>query len=194
YSAHKLISPAMTAIVKDKNVALDGFILPAHVSSIIGADGYKFLKKFNIPGVIAGFEPLDMLQGILLLVMDVNSGKAGIVNEYNRVVHKRGNKRAQEVMQRIFAPCDSVWRGIGRIPKSGLAIRGEFSDFDAEKRFGVKKVKIPIDRRCLCGEVIKGVKLPEDCRLFRKVCTPDNPKGPCMVSSEGTCGIHFRYK
>ncbi|MBU4487493.1 MAG: hydrogenase formation protein HypD [Candidatus Omnitrophica bacterium] len=194
YSAHKLIPPAMTAILKDKNVALDGFILPAHVSSIIGADGYKFLKKFNIPGVIAGFEPLDMLQGILLLVMDVNSGKAGIVNEYNRVVHKRGNKRAQEVMQRIFAPCDSVWRGIGRIPKSGLAIRGEFSDFDAEKRFGVKKVKIPIDRRCLCGEVIKGVKLPEDCRLFRKVCTPDNPKGPCMVSSEGTCGIHFRYK
>lgn len=194
YSAHKLIPPAMESILSDKDTALDGFILPAHVSSIIGVSGYRFLKRFNMPGVIAGFEPLDMLQGIFLLVKNVNSGGAGIENEYNRVARERGNRKAQEAIRRVFTPCGSIWRGIGKIPASGLAIRGEFSGFDAERRFGIKKAKVSADKRCICGEVIKGVRLPEDCALFRKSCAPDNPKGPCMVSSEGTCGIHYKYR
>jgi len=194
YSGHKLIPPALTAILKDKNVALDGFILPAHVSSIIGADGYKFLRKFKIPGVIAGFEPLDMLEGILMLLGEAKSQKLDIENEYMRVVKKSGNKVAQSVLKKVFVVSGAAWRGIGEIPKSGLAIRSEFKEFDAQAHFGIKERKMPVNRYCLCGEVIKGVKMPEDCRLFRKVCTPDNPKGPCMVSSEGTCGIHFKYK
>jgi len=194
YSAHKIIPPAMKALLNDKNVALDGFILPAHVSSIIGEDGYKFLSKFGIPGVIAGFEPLDMLEGILMLVRERREGKSEIENEYKRAVKKSGNKIAQGVLKRVFVPEDAVWRGIGRIRRSGLAIRDGFKEFDARTRFGIKEKKTAVNRCCLCGEVIKGVKMPEDCRLFVRVCKPDNPKGPCMVSSEGTCGIHYRYK
>ena len=194
YSAHKIIPPAMEALLKDENVALDGFILPAHVSSIIGADGYKFLKKFKIPGVIAGFEPLDMLEGILMLLREVKSGRAEIENEYTRVVKKAGNKVAQAVLKKVFIVSDAAWRGIGEIPKSGLAIRKEFSAYDAEKKFGIRRKKVAINKYCLCGEVIKGVKVPEDCKLFAKACNPENPKGPCMVSSEGTCGIHYKYR
>ncbi len=194
YSAHKTIPPAMKAVLKDKNTALDGFILPAHVSSIIGADGYKFLKKFNIPGVIAGFEPLDMLEGILILLREVKSGKAGIRNEYTRAVRKSGNKTAQGMLKKVFIPVRAVWRGIGSIPNSGLAIREEFSAYDAEKRFGIKPAKAAVNRYCLCGEVIKGVKTPEECILFAKSCAPETPKGPCMVSNEGICGIHYKYK
>ena len=194
YSAHKAIPPAMEAILKDKNVALDGFILPAHVSSIIGADGYKFLKKFKIPGVIAGFEPLDMLEGILMLIREVKSGSAEIGNEYTRAVKRGGNKIAQNVLKKVFIASDASWRGIGEIPKSGLAIRKEFSAYDAEKRFSIRNKKVSVNRYCLCGEVIKGVKMPSDCELFAKSCNPENPKGPCMVSSEGTCGIHYKYR
>lgn len=194
YSAHKLIPPAMEAILRDKNVALDGFILPAHVSSIIGSDGYRFLKKFGIPGVIAGFEPLDMLEGILMLLREAKAGKTEIENEYTRVVKKGGNKTAQAVLKKVFAVSDAAWRGIGEIPKSGLAIRKEFSAYDAEKHFNIRPNKTAVNKHCLCGEVIKGVKKPEDCRLFAKSCNPENPKGPCMVSSEGACGIHYRYR
>jgi len=194
YSAHKIIPPAMEAILKDKNVALDGFILPAHVSSIIGADGYKFLHKFKIPGVIAGFEPLDMLEGIVMLLREVKSGRAEIENEYTRGVKKSGNKVAQVVLKKVFVSTYAVWRGIGEIPKSGLAIRKEFAAYDAEKHFGIRRKKAAVNKYCLCGEVIKGVKMPEDCKLFAKSCNPENPKGPCMVSSEGTCGIHYKYK
>lgn len=193
YSAHKLIPPAMKSILQGKDAALDGFILPAHVSSIIGADAYKFLKKFDTPGVIAGFEPLDMLQGILMLVRQVRSGTAEVENQYERGVRNEGNRKAQIILKKVFTVCDSAWRGLGDIPQSGLAIRDEFEDFDAEKRFKIKKAKVPVDKHCLCGEVLKGLKLPADCKLFRKTCTPEDPKGPCMVSSEGTCSIHYKY-
>jgi hydrogenase expression/formation protein HypD len=194
YSAHKLIPPAMKGILESKDVALDGFVLPAHVSSIIGANAYRFLKKFGLPGVVAGFEPLDMLQGILMLVRQSRSGKTEIENQYNRVVTNAGNKKAQLILEKVFQPCNAAWRGLGDIPGSGLAIKSEFKDFDAEKRFKLKKVKTIVPKYCLCGEVIKGIKMPEDCRLFSKACTPDNPKGPCMVSSEGTCSIHYKYR
>lgn len=194
YSAHKIIPPAMEAILRDKNTALDGFILPAHVSSIIGADGYKFLQKFKIPGVIAGFEPLDMLEGILMLLGAVKSAAAEIENEYTRGVKKSGNKIAQAVLKKVFVTACAAWRGIGEIPKSGLAIRKEFAAYDAEKHFSIRRKKVIVNKYCLCGEVIKGVKAPEDCKLFAKSCNPENPKGPCMVSSEGACGIHYRYK
>lgn len=194
YSAHKIIPPAMEAILKDKNVALDGFILPAHVSSIIGANGYKFLRKFKTPGVIAGFEPLDMLEGILMLLREVKSGRAEIENEYARVVKKAGNKTAQAVLKKVFVSTSAMWRGIGEIPESGLAIRKEFAAYDAEKYFDIRRKREAVNKYCLCGEVIKGVKTPEDCKLFAKSCNPENPKGPCMVSGEGTCGVHYRYK
>lgn len=194
YSAHKLIPPAMKGILESKDVALDGFILPAHVSSIIGANAYRFLKKFGLPGVVAGFEPLDMLQGILMLVRQAKSGKSEIENQYNRVVTNTGNKKAQLILRKVFRPCDAAWRGLGDIPGSGLAIRKELASFNAEKRFKLKKVEAAVPKYCLCGDVIKGLKMPEDCKLFCKVCTPENPKGPCMVSSEGTCSIHYKYK
>ncbi len=196
YSAHKLIPPALKILLKDPDVCVDGFILPAHVSTIIGADPYDFLKKLKVPSVIAGFEPLDMLQGIAMLLNQLKSKRPKVEVQYNRVVKKGGNKKAQRVLKKVFRTSDSTWRGIGNIPRSGLRIANEFSSFDAEKHFNIKKTTSPseYEKHCLCGEILKGKNIPPDCRLFAKVCTPEDPKGPCMVSSEGSCSIHYKYK
>jgi len=195
YSAHKLIPPALKQLLKDSDIRIDGFILPAHVSTIIGLTPYQFLEKFNIPGVIAGFEPLDMLQGIAMLLNQLKSGKRGIEVQYDRVVKKEGNKKAQRVLKKVFKVSDAKWRGLGDIPRSGLKLRGEFRDFDAERRFKIKNARpyLRSERYCICGEILKGKNKPKDCKLFAKVCTPDDPKGPCMVSSEGSCSIYYKY-
>ncbi len=195
YSAHKLIPPALKCLLKDSEACIDGFILPAHVSTIIGADAYDFLKRFNVPCVIAGFEPLDMLQGIAMLLNQLKSKRPKVEVQYNRVVKKAGNKKAQRVLKKVFRVSDSIWRGIGNIPRSGLKIANEFSSFDAEKHFNIKRVTSSpgYEKHCLCGEILKGKNIPPDCRLFAKICTPEDPKGPCMVSSEGSCSIHYKY-
>lgn len=196
YSGHKFIPPAIKALLRDSDIRIDGFILPGHVSAVIGANAYSFLERFSIPGVIAGFEPLDMLQGIVMLLHQLKSGRPKVEIQYDRVVKREGNKKAQYILNKVFTVCDSRWRGLGNIPRSGLKLRSGFRDFDAEGHFKIESVKYSLkgERNCLCGEVIKGKNTPEDCKLFAKVCTPESPKGPCMVSSEGTCGIYYRYK
>lgn len=196
YPGHKLIPPALKQLVGDSNLRIDGFILPAHVSAIIGREPYQFLEKLEIPGVIAGFEPLDMLQGIAMLLDQLKSGKAKIEVQYDRVVKRKGNKKAQHILEKIFTVSSARWRGLGDIPRSGLKLRREFKEFDAERYFKIKTARpaLKTKKYCFCGEILKGKNTPEDCRLFAKVCTPENPKGPCMVSSEGSCSIHYKYR
>jgi len=196
YSAHKLIPPAIKKLLADSDVRMDGFILPAHVSTIIGQDAYRFLERFNIPAVIAGFEPLDMLQGIAMLLHQLKYGKPKIEIQYDRVVKREGNKKAQYILKEIFTVSDSVWRGLGNIPQSGLKLKHKFRSFDAENNFKIKNAKPSLRdaKNCICGEVLKGKKAPWDCKLFAKICMPENPKGPCMVSSEGSCSIYYKYR
>ena len=188
YSAHKIIPPALRLIEKDNRV--DGFILPGHVSAVIGAKAYGFLKK---PAVISGFEAEDILESILLLLKMITKGKKGIINQYRRAVSNAGNLPAEELMNDVFLESDAVWRGLGRIRKSGLRIKREYYFFDAEKRFGLKERREEKRRGCRCGEVIRGIIEPPECSMFRKVCTPRNPLGPCMVSTEGSCSAYYKY-
>jgi hydrogenase expression/formation protein HypD len=194
YSGHKLIPPALKQLLTDSDICIDGFILPAHVSAIIGQVAYNFLKRFDVPGVIAGFEPLDMLQGIAMLLHQLKSQKPKIEIQYSRAVKKSGNKKAQRILERVFKVSDARWRGLGNIPRSGLKLRREFRDFDAESRFKIKRAPyIKDEKHCLCGEILKGKDTPENCKLFAKACTPESPKGPCMVSSEGSCSVYYKY-
>lgn len=195
-SGHKLIPPALKALIKDRSIKLDGFILPAHVSTIIGSGPYDFIpKRHRVPCVIAGFEPLDILQGIYMLIDQVSKKRPKTEIQYNRVVKPSGNRTAQRIMKDVFEPVDSEWRGLGVIPKSGLAIKRAFSKLDAEKNFKVGSFKGTSGKKgCICGEVLKGSKEPAKCRLFGKVCTPEHPFGPCMVSSEGSCSAAYFYR
>lgn len=196
YSAHKLIPPAIKTLLSAPNVFIDGFILPAHVSTVIGARAYDFLKKFSIPCVIAGFEPLDMLQGVAMLLNQLKSGRPKIEIQYNRAVKREGNRKAQDVLKKVFAVSDVTWRGLGNIPRSGLKLRREFRNFDAEVIFGIKNAKscLKDEKDCICGKILQGRNMPGDCKLFGRVCIPENPKGPCMVSSEGSCSIYYKYR
>ncbi len=194
YSVHKLVPPAMAALLSLGEVKLDGFICPGHVSVVIGSKPYEFIAKdYKIPCVITGFEPIDILQSISMLVKQVENGEAKVEIGYKRGVSSLGNTKAQEVMKKVFEVCDAEWRGIGVIPESGLSLRTNFEGFDASKIFDVDvpPTKEPVG--CSCGEILRGVKLPCDCKLFGKACTPENPVGPCMVSTEGSCAAYYRY-
>jgi hydrogenase expression/formation protein HypD len=194
-SLHKLTPPAMKALMDGGAVNIDGFICPGHVTAIIGAGAYEFLAKdYKSPCVVAGFEPLDVLMGLLMLTRQAEEGRAEIEIEYNRVVSWEGTLMAQEVLNTVFEPCDAIWRGIGSIPLSGLRIKDGFSAFDAEKRFSIKSYAADEPKGCMCGEVLKGIAPPEKCPLFGKACTPEEPVGPCMVSSEGTCAAYYKYR
>ncbi len=194
FSAHKLLPPAMRALLEAREVKLDGFLCPGHVSIIIGAGAYKeVIDKYHVPCVVTGFEPLDILQGISLLVDQIESGRAEIENQYSRVVSTEGNVAARKLIDLIFEPVDSTWRGIGMIEKSGLGFRPDWKKFDATARFSMPEIHVKEHPGCKCGEVLRGVMTPPECGLFRKVCNPQNPKGPCMVSGEGTCGAYYRY-
>ena len=194
YTAHKLIPPAMKQLLKDRGVRIDGFLLPGHVSAIIGTKSYGFLKKRRMPGVVTGFEPLDMLQGMSMLLGQMKAHKAKVQVQYNRVVRREGNRQAQAVLKKVFTVSGARWRGLGNIPVSGLRLREEFGDFDAERCFKLRnKSRVKADVGCICPEVLKGKKTPRECGLFAKTCTPDSPKGPCMVSSEGSCSIYYKY-
>ncbi|WP_435626676.1 hydrogenase formation protein HypD [Candidatus Ferrigenium straubiae] len=176
-------------------VPLDGFIGPAHVSTVIGSHPYEyFAEEFQKPVVIAGFEPLDVMQAILMLVRQLNEGRAEVENEFSRAVTRDGNVKAQLLVAEVFELRRVFeWRGLGPVPYSALRIKAPYADFDAELRFQVPQISIADNKACECGAILRGVKRPQDCKLFGTVCTPDNPVGSCMVSSEGACAAHYSY-
>ena len=194
FAAHKTVPPALDGLLGDGEVALDGLICPGHVSTVLGASAYRpLVEKYRMPCVVAGFEPVDILAAILQLARQVIEGEARVMNAYPRAVRWGGNERARAVMDEVFEQADSEWRGLGTIPKSGLALRPEWADLDAVCRLDVAVQSAAEPEGCMCGEVLKGLVTPPDCPLFAHGCTPLAPVGPCMVSSEGTCAAHFRY-
>ena len=176
-------------------VALDGFVGPAHVSIVIGSAPYEaFARDYRKPVVIAGFEPLDVMQAILMLVRQVNEGRAEVENEFTRAVSREGNHAAQAVVAEVLELRESFeWRGLGEVAYSALRLKPAYAAFDAEKRFGLTYRPVADHKQCECGAILRGVKRPTDCKLFGTVCTPDNPMGSCMVSSEGACAAHYAY-
>jgi hydrogenase expression/formation protein HypD len=194
-AVHKRVPPALEALVNDPEVALDALILPGHVSTILGVEPYEFMARdYKIPGVITGFEPVDVLQGIARLLEQLLSGEARIEIAYKRAVMHEGNPAARAAIDRIFTVCDATWRGLGPIPHSGYVLRDEFASFDATRRFVLDVEPTVEPRGCKCGDVLRGALSPNACPLFGKACTPVNPIGPCMVSSEGSCAAYFRYQ
>ncbi|MBI5643425.1 MAG: hydrogenase formation protein HypD [Deltaproteobacteria bacterium] len=194
-SLHKLTPPAMKALLDSGEVEINGFICPGHVTAIIGAKAYEFLAStYKSPCVVAGFEPIDAILGLYMLVKQLEENRCEIEIQYNRVVTWDGNQKAQEVIDEVFEPGDSLWRGVGMIPSSGLKIRNAYADFDAERKFTIKKGVDAEPPGCLCGSVLKGIITPDKCPLFGKTCTPERPVGPCMVSSEGTCAAFYKYR
>ena len=194
YGAHKNMPGALEVIINDPALKLDALILPGHVSTIIGAEPYRFLaEKYGIPGVITGFEPVDVLQGIAMIMRQLHEGRAEIEIAYARGVMPEGNPVALAAIDEVFETCSATWRGLGEIPGSGYRIRDEFADFDAMRRFQPDVEEVREHKGCRCGDVLRGIMAPSECPLFRKVCTPENPVGPCMVSSEGSCAAYYRY-
>jgi hydrogenase expression/formation protein HypD len=192
-SAHKTVPPALAALAAGQ-INIDGFLLPGHVSVIIGLDAYRpFFETHRIPCVVAGFEPADILQGIAMLVDQIAAGSPALENAYPRAVTNPGNTKAVTVMQAVFQVVDADWRGIGTIAASGLAIRDEYAAYDAMKAFDLRLQPVPEPNGCACGEILTGVKIPPQCPLYKTVCNPMAPVGPCMVSSEGTCAAYYRY-
>jgi len=193
-SGHKIMPPAMRALVEDGQIKIDGFICPGHVSAITGSKIYEFISRdYGIPCVVAGFEPIDVLQSISLILSQIKSGQAKVENEYKRAVTKEGNLKAQSLMEEVFNLDTSNWRGIGEIEQSGLKIREKYRDFDVEKRFPISIEESHENPECICGAILKGLKTPLDCSLFKKVCHPTHPVGACMVSAEGTCAAYYKY-
>ena len=194
YGAHKNMPGALEVIINDPALKLDALILPGHVSTIIGAEPYRFLaENYGIPGVIPGFEPVDVLQGIAMIMRQLHEGRADIEIAYARGVMPEGNPVALAAIDEVFETCSATWRGLGEIPGSGYRIREEFADFDAMRRFQPDVEEVREHKGCRCGDVLRGIMAPSECPLFRKVCTPENPVGPCMVSSEGSCAAYYRY-
>jgi hydrogenase expression/formation protein HypD len=164
------------------------------VSAIIGTEPYEFITRdYGIPCVVAGFEPLDILQGIDMLLEQIENGQARVTNEYSRTVQTAGNPIAREMVERVFEPADADWRGIGTLPGSGLKLRAEYQRFDAERAFQIEPGPTKEHAGCRCGDILRGAMRPPQCKLFGKVCNPEHPVGPCMVSSEGTCSTWFQY-
>lgn len=193
---HVLTPAAMHAILAvPDGVAIDGFIGPAHVSTVIGSQPYEvFASDYAKPVVIAGFEPLDVMQAILMLIRQINDGRAVVENEFTRAVSVEGNLKAQRQVSDVFELRDSFeWRGLGSVPCSALKLRPEFAGFDAEQKFNCAYVAVADHKACECAAILRGEKRPQDCRIFGSVCTPENPVGSCMVSSEGACAAHYSY-
>lgn len=190
----KTVPNVLRVLAGSPDLKIAGLMLPGHVSAIIGVEPYRFLaSEFSIPCAITGFEPLDILFSIARLLEMVNTGRPEVINLYPRTVKDGGNARACDLIQRVFSPIDSDWRGIGRIPESGLTIREEFARYDAARRFPIEALPGRVHPGCRCGEVLKGVITPLECPLFGKGCDPESPIGACMVSSEGTCAAYYKY-
>jgi len=192
-SAHKIMPPAMEAIIKD-GTRLDGFICPGHVSAVAGAKIFDFIPaQYGLPCVVSGFEPLDLLQSILMLIIQSEQKKPKVEIQYSRAVTWNGNEIARDQIKNMFDLNDEWWRGFGIIKKSGLRLKDKFSGFDMEKVYPLSISDLDEDTPCICGEILKGLKTPLECVLFAKKCTPDDPVGACMVTSEGTCHAYYKY-
>ncbi len=191
----KTLPNALKTLAESPELRLDGLICPGHLSVITGTKLYEQVaEKYHIACVVTGFEALDILEGIRLLLLQISSGKAIVENEYSRIVKSEGNMKAMALMYEIFHDCNSIWRGIGDIPGSGLEFNEAYKEFDASEIFSVEIPPAKHPEACICGQILTGVKKPGDCPLFAKLCTPENPIGACMVSSEGTCSAYYRYR
>ena len=194
YAAHKTVPPALNALMSSEKVGVDGFILPGHVSLVIGTSAYEpFFKAHGTPCVVAGFEPADILQAVWMLVEQIENREPRLSNAYGRAVTAKGNEKARALLKEVFTTADVAWRGIGVIPKSGLVIQDRFAGFDAGKKFNLDLPEPDEPKGCACGDILTGIKIPPDCPLYKTRCTPMDPVGPCMVSSEGTCAAYYRY-
>ena len=193
-SLHKLCPPVIRAILDSAEVKLHGLVCPGHVSAVIGSHPWEFIARdYGIPCVVSGFEPLDILNCIDMLVSQVENGESRVEIAYRRGVHPEGNRQALKLMEQVFEACPADWRGIGEVPDSGLRLRKEYQDFDAELAFDIDPGPTYEPAGCICGDILRGIKTPLDCQLFGKACTPEYPVGPCMVSSEGTCSAYHLY-
>ena len=193
-SLHKLCPPVIRAILDSGEVKLHGLICPGHVSAIIGSHPWEFIAQdYGIPCVVSGFEPLDILQCVNMLVAQIENGESKVEIAYRRGVRPEGNQQALKLMEEVFETCPAEWRGIGEVPDSGLKVRKEYQPFDAEVAFDIDPGSPYEPEGCICGDILRGVKTPLDCRLFGKACTPESPVGPCMVSSEGSCSAYYLY-
>lgn len=190
----KLVPPALNLLLSDPSNKISGFMLPGHVSAIIGLEPYRFVaRKYGVPCAVTGFEPLDILTGINMLLKQMLSGRPEVQDEYFRAVPEGGNRAALKLMEEVFTISDPSWRAIGVLKGSGMSLSRAYSSFDAVKRFKLKRSEAPEPRGCLCGKILLGKALPPDCPLFGKGCTPSSAVGPCMVSSEGACAAWFKY-
>jgi hydrogenase expression/formation protein HypD len=194
YTAFKLVPPALHALLGNPDSGIDGFLLPGHVSAVVGTEAFRFLCiEYGVPGVVTGFEPEDLLLGIERLLALITERECAVENRYSRVVREGGNPKARDVMNTLLEPVDALWRGFGVIPGSGMGIRGEYSAVDARKRFSLPPLENTDPGGCICGRIIQGKALPTECVYFSVRCTPEKPLGPCMVSSEGACAAYFQY-
>ncbi|MBN1257887.1 MAG: hydrogenase formation protein HypD [Planctomycetes bacterium] len=194
YLSFRLVPPALTALLSDPELQLDGFLLPGHVSIIIGLEPYQLLKQHHSSGVVIGFEPVDILQGVEVLIAAVNAQESRVENLYPRAVKPEGNPAALSLFEQLFDIVDTPWRGIGVIPSSGYALKDSWHDLDAEKRFHLPPLTASMPPGCCCGEVLKGIIQPDECPLFAEKCLPTHPIGPCMVSGEGSCAAYYKYR
>ena len=194
YAAFKLVPPAMKALLDSPDVFVDGFILPGHVSTIIGTKPYAFIaSQYHKPSVVTGFEAKEIIEGILMIVRQLARNQALVEIQYRTVVRVEGNPRAMELLEQYFEPADAHWRGIGVIPGSGLKLRDQYASFDANKKFNPPLSDAKEPELCSCGDVLRGVIIPTECQLFGSACTPESPVGPCMVSTEGSCAAYYKY-
>ncbi|TRY24962.1 hydrogenase formation protein HypD [Brevibacillus sp. LEMMJ03] len=193
YSAHKLTPPAVQTLIQDAEHQIDGFLLPGHVSVMIGRKGWMFLADKH-PAVIGGFEPIDLLTSIYFLARNVISGKTDIMNLYSRFVREEGNPKALDILKKTFQIIPVQWRGFGEIDNSGLAIGSSYNSYDAARMIPIQKPKTKTAKGCRCGEIVKGKEKPFQCKLFGRACTPEKPLGPCMVSSEGACSTYYYFE
>jgi hydrogenase expression/formation protein HypD len=194
-SAHKLLPPALEALLSSGELNIQGFLYPGHVTTIIGTAVYEAVaRRYRIPGVVCGFEPVDILESILMLVRQIEEGQARAEIQYKRGASALGNIKALSVMNEVFTPCQAIWRGLGPIADSGLTLQEFYRSFAAEDHFDLQVPPAQDHPGCACGEVLRGLKSPPECKLFRNVCRPDSPVGPCMVSTEGTCAAYYKYQ
>jgi hydrogenase expression/formation protein HypD len=193
FSVHKIVPPALSAIIADPLLNVDGFLCPGHVSTMIGSDAYKMITEADRAAVITGFEPVDIMEGIWMMLSQIQSGKKEVAIQYSRGVRPEGNIRAMNFLQSMFNTVTVEWRGLGPIPASGLVFNDTYAAFDTLKKFEIPAIQTDEIKGCSCGDILRGIKAPQDCLLFKNLCTPTNPIGPCMVSSEGTCSTHYKY-
>jgi hydrogenase expression/formation protein HypD len=194
-ASHVLVPPAIRLLLSSPRNRVQGFIAPGHVCTVMGYRQYAALsREFRVPIVVGGFEPLDLLEAIRMLVEQLESGRAEVENQYVRSVSYEGNLPAQRIMEEVFEVCDQKWRGIGPIPESGLRLRAQFSAYDAVKVFALAEARVEEPAECISAEVLQGLKKPPDCPVFAKRCTPENPLGAPMVSAEGACAAYYQYR